>query len=192
MATITARKLSRETARVIDELAASGEPVLILRKGAPVAVLSAVDSERVEEAVVASTPEASAALARADEAAVVGETKSFAEIFGAEPSEDDEHGGGEDEAVGSVMIDGLATKVIEWAPSPLEGLPAERREHFEELRRQIAREMLASSVALTARCVSALSIGALGVEGEGQGAEALEEKMRVMLKRGEASAAEKG
>lgn len=90
MAAITVRKLSRDTASVIDTLEATGEPVLVVRKGKPVAALTAIDAERVEDIALSTAPEFVNILAKADQAADTGETKTLAEIFPEEAAEQSE------------------------------------------------------------------------------------------------------
>jgi antitoxin (DNA-binding transcriptional repressor) of toxin-antitoxin stability system len=81
VATITARKLSRETAAVIDTLLATGEPVLIIRGGRPVAALVAVDWERIVDITLGTAPEFVASLAAADAALASGEVYSMSEVL---------------------------------------------------------------------------------------------------------------
>jgi prevent-host-death family protein len=81
MPAITMRKLSRDTADVLDRLKESREPVLITRKGQPVAALSVVDAERAENLILATAPRFKEAMAHADEAASMGQAKTFDEIF---------------------------------------------------------------------------------------------------------------
>ena len=81
MASITMRKLVRDTASVIDQLSETGEPVLIVRKGQPVAALVPVDAERAESIALATAPEFKGSLARTDEAAAAGETETLEQIF---------------------------------------------------------------------------------------------------------------
>lgn len=183
MAMITTRKLSRNTASVIDELAESGEPVLIVRNGQPVAVLSAVDPQRAEQAVVASAPEVTAALERADRAAESGETKSFEQIFGSEPSEGGEGGAAiETFDLGSVSLEQLAGEVVERAPLELEGLSAEHRAHVRAVARQTALLTLTNSVVLMTRWSKALNAGILGAEeGEVESGVARKEEMLALL-----------
>jgi len=173
MATITARKLSRDTASVIDELATSGEPVLIVRKGQPVAVLSAVDPARVEDVVLASAPEFTRALARADDAAAAGETETFEEIFAEGHGDVGEQGEDETPAADEyepkfdpVVLDALAGTVVrrvsyEAAETPGE-IPAERLERIHELSRSLARRMLARNIDQTLQMVTVLSTSMIG------------------------------
>jgi prevent-host-death family protein len=170
MATITARKLSRETASVIDELAASGEPVLIVRNGEPAAVLSAVNPAQVEDAVVLATaPEYTQALARADEAAAVGETETFDEIFAEANPEADELVGEEIPSfealrvpqLDSATLDRLAGAVVRLAQirggETTREIPPEQLERLQEVSRGLAKRMLAESIGRTAQLVGALN-----------------------------------
>ena len=81
MATITTRKLSRDTESVLDAIEATGEAVLIVHNRKPVAVLTTVDARDVEDIALATAPEFVDAMARTDRAAAAGETHTFSEIF---------------------------------------------------------------------------------------------------------------
>ena len=56
MGTVNARDLSRRTASILDEVAASGRPWLVLRRGQPVAALVAIDPDELEDWVLANAP----------------------------------------------------------------------------------------------------------------------------------------
>jgi len=56
MPVIGLRQLSRETSEVIQELLSSGEPVVITKKGWPVATLAPVDETQVQDLVLSLAP----------------------------------------------------------------------------------------------------------------------------------------
>jgi antitoxin (DNA-binding transcriptional repressor) of toxin-antitoxin stability system len=140
MATITARKLSRETSSVIDRIVETGDPMLVIRGGHPVAALVPVDAERVEDVALATAPRFAASLARADEAAEAGETSTLDEIFAAEPASGEtvklQASGGhpmsdaQDELAEplSELATAYARRLAEKTSMSLEGEPAEGRD----------------------------------------------------------------
>ncbi|MDX6627660.1 MAG: Antitoxin Phd YefM, type toxin-antitoxin system [Solirubrobacterales bacterium] len=173
MASITARKLSRNTASVIDELVDTGEPVMIVRNGQPVAVLSAVDPAHVEDAVLSAAPEFTEVLAEADAAAAAGETSTFEEIF-AEGEDDVEQGGDQDPVAGGeyetkldpVVLDDLVGTVVGHvafgAVRSAEEIPPERLLRIQEISVSLAKRLLARNIDQTVEMVDVLSTSMIG------------------------------
>jgi antitoxin (DNA-binding transcriptional repressor) of toxin-antitoxin stability system len=167
MAAITVRKLSRDTASVIDTLEATGEPVLVVRKGKPVAALTAIDAERVEDIALSSAPEFVNILAKADEAADAGETKTLAEIFPQEAAEQSESwrpaaiAEGAEQAfalrrVDTDLVDLLTRELVARMPlghvllSELDaGMTPERSQRIHELSMSLVRTMVAENLGFT-------------------------------------------
>jgi prevent-host-death family protein len=66
MSAIGVRDLGRNPSKVLDELAEGRRPILITRRGRPVAVLTPIDPDEVEDLVLAYAPEFVADRAEAD------------------------------------------------------------------------------------------------------------------------------
>lgn len=79
MGTIGVRELARNASAIINELDATKQPVLITRRGSPVAYILPVDSEQFEDFVLANAPEFVEGMAAADRELVAGETTSLAD-----------------------------------------------------------------------------------------------------------------
>src|SRR4051794_528582 len=94
MAAVGLRKLSRETREVIERLEESREPVLIVRRGKPIAALVAVDGENLNQLLLAGLPEFVEERRRADEELANSQTRPLgevmAEIEANEPEDEEE------------------------------------------------------------------------------------------------------
>jgi prevent-host-death family protein len=66
MSAIGVRELGRNPSKVLDELAEGRRPILITRRGRPVAVLTPIDPDEVEDQILAHAPEFVAGRAEAD------------------------------------------------------------------------------------------------------------------------------
>jgi prevent-host-death family protein len=165
MASITMRKLVRDTASVIDELSETGEPVLIVRKGQPVAALVPVDREQVENIALATAPDFKASLTRADEAAAAGETATIEQIF---PKQDTTSGGSQTppagvapsvgeytldpadehlvDALSGVLVAQLGLGATAAHSAGAHEIPPERVERIQELAQHLARRVVAENV----------------------------------------------
>ncbi|MGN6201958.1 MAG: type II toxin-antitoxin system prevent-host-death family antitoxin [Solirubrobacterales bacterium] len=192
MALITARKLSRETASVIDELVTKKEPVVIVRNSQPVAVLTAVDPAHIEDTVLAASPEFTRPLARADEAAGTGETETFDEIF-AEGSEADEEQREtavpdilnlEAPSFDPVVLENLADAAIQRTSlSTHRGQADISKEQLARINRiseLLAKRLLAHNISQTMQLISAVNASMVGV---GQIASADDAQFEEMLDR---------
>jgi len=175
MSTITARKLSRETASVIDELASKKEPVLIVRNSQPVAVLTAVDPAHIEDTVLAAAPDFTRALTRADEAAGAGATETFDEIF-AEGSEADEElretaapeiSNPEALSFDPVVLENLADAAIQHTSlSTHRGqadISQEQLARINRISERLAKRMLAHNIGQTLQLINAVNASMVGV-----------------------------
>ncbi len=81
MAAVGLRKLSRETREVIEQLEESHEPVLIVRRGKPIAALVAVDGENLNQLLLASLPEFVEERHKADEELATSQTRPLGEVM---------------------------------------------------------------------------------------------------------------
>jgi prevent-host-death family protein len=79
--TIGIRDLSRNTSRVIDQVSATGSPMIVTKHGRPVAAVVAVDPEALEDFVLATAPEYVAARRTADADLAAGRTRPAADVF---------------------------------------------------------------------------------------------------------------
>jgi antitoxin (DNA-binding transcriptional repressor) of toxin-antitoxin stability system len=84
---IGTRQLVRQASDVLDRLKETGEPVIITRFGTPVATLSPVGEEGIDEFVAALAPTFQEAEREADEAIEAGTTKDIDDV---DLSDDDE------------------------------------------------------------------------------------------------------
>lgn len=103
MATVGLRELSRETRKVIEQLEESREPVLIVRRGKPIAALVTVDGENLNQMLLESLPEFVKERRQADEELAAGKTRPLSEVMAeieANEPEDDEDPATGDEAEG--------------------------------------------------------------------------------------------
>lgn len=66
MQTIGVRELVNRASALLDAVEEDGEPLVVTRRGRPVAVLSAIDHEAFRDFVLAQAPEFSASRAEAD------------------------------------------------------------------------------------------------------------------------------
>jgi prevent-host-death family protein len=79
--TIGIRDLSRNASRVIDQVSATGSPMIVTKHGRPVAAVVAVDPEALEDFVLATAPEYVAARRTADADLAAGRTRPAADVF---------------------------------------------------------------------------------------------------------------
>lgn len=73
MKTVGVRDLANRASAVLDGLEESGQPVIVTRRGHPVAVLSAIDAEEFYDYVLAHSPEFVAGRKAAEERFARGE-----------------------------------------------------------------------------------------------------------------------
>jgi prevent-host-death family protein len=81
MSTIGVRELGRNPSKVLDELAEGRKPILITRRGRPVAVLTPIDPDEVEDQVLAHAPEFVAGRAEADADLLQGRTVPLSKLL---------------------------------------------------------------------------------------------------------------
>jgi len=80
MQTYGIRELQRRSSEIVDELERSRRPALVTRHGKPVAVLSPIDEDALEDFILANAPEYVADMAAADEDAREGLTRSLDDV----------------------------------------------------------------------------------------------------------------
>jgi prevent-host-death family protein len=88
MSLLGIRAFSREVSRHIDSVVETGEPVVLTKRGRPVAAIVALDDDALEDFVLAHAPEFALGMRAADEELRRGETSTLAEIL--EETDDDE------------------------------------------------------------------------------------------------------
>jgi len=74
------RELQRRSSEIVDELERSRRPALVTRHGKPVAVLSPIDEDALEDCILASAPEYVASMAEADEDGRSGCARPLADV----------------------------------------------------------------------------------------------------------------
>ena len=73
METVGVRDLANRASAVLDQLEHGGQPVIVTRRGRPIAVLSAIDAEEFYDYVLAHSPEFVAGRKAAEERFARGE-----------------------------------------------------------------------------------------------------------------------
>ena len=73
METVGVRDLANRASAVLDRLEQGGQPVIVTRRGRPIAVLSAIDAEEFYDYVLAHAPEFAAGRKAAEERFARGE-----------------------------------------------------------------------------------------------------------------------
>jgi|SRR5205809_6805946 len=77
MATVNVRELARNTSRVIDDVSKRHRPTLVTRAGRPVAAVVPIDSDALEDWILANAPEFVDGMRLADDESRRGKTTSF-------------------------------------------------------------------------------------------------------------------
>jgi prevent-host-death family protein len=73
MQTVGVRELVNRASALLDELEHGGQPIIVTRRGQPIAVLSAIDAEEFYDYVLAHAPEFVRGRQEADDAIARGE-----------------------------------------------------------------------------------------------------------------------
>ena len=81
MATVGVRQLQREASGVVARVASTGRPVVVTRRGEPVAALVAVDPEALEDFILANAPVYVRSMREADLDLVAGRTRDSRDVF---------------------------------------------------------------------------------------------------------------
>ena len=81
MPTISIRELARRPSRVVADVASSGRPAIITRRGKPVGALIAIDNDELEDFVLANAPEYAASIRDADADLVSGRTQPLSGVI---------------------------------------------------------------------------------------------------------------
>jgi prevent-host-death family protein len=89
MATVNVRELARRASAVVADVASTGRPTLVTKRGKPVAAVIALSSEDLEDVILERSPEYVADLVAADKDLAAGRTRSAADVF-AELERDDD------------------------------------------------------------------------------------------------------
>lgn len=85
MPVVNIRELARSTSRVIGAVARTKRPALVTKGGRPVAIVSAVDAEELEDWVLANAPEFVEGIRRADAELAAGKTISLDDFLAGGP-----------------------------------------------------------------------------------------------------------
>lgn len=80
MQTYGIRELQRRSSEIVDELERSRRPALVTRHGKPVAVLSPIDEDALEDFILANASEYVASMGEADEDGRSGHTRALADV----------------------------------------------------------------------------------------------------------------
>lgn len=74
MTTVSIRELGRQVSSVVEQVKTTKRPTFVTHRGTPVAVLLPVDTDELEDYILANAPEYVASIAAADEAIERGES----------------------------------------------------------------------------------------------------------------------
>jgi prevent-host-death family protein len=80
MSTIGVRDLGRNPSKVLDELAEGRRPILVTRRGRPVAILTPLDPDELEDQILAHAPEFVAGRVEADATLRAGRTLPLSDL----------------------------------------------------------------------------------------------------------------
>jgi prevent-host-death family protein len=80
MTTISIRDLARRPSQVVDEVARTGRPAIITRRGQPITVMVAIDPGELEDFVLARAPEYTRSMTQADADLRAGRTRGLDEV----------------------------------------------------------------------------------------------------------------
>ena len=81
MAAVNVRELARNTSKVIGDVERRKRPAIITRSGRPVAAVVPIDSDALEDWILANAPEFVEGMRQAEEEFRRGETISMDELF---------------------------------------------------------------------------------------------------------------
>jgi prevent-host-death family protein len=81
MGTIGIRDLSRNTSRVIEQVASTGSAMIVTKHGRPVAAVIAVDPDALEGFVLANAPEYASSMRAADADLAAGRVRPASAVF---------------------------------------------------------------------------------------------------------------
>lgn len=79
---VSARDLSRHTSEFLDQLEASGAPVIVYRRNRPIGVIFPIDADVVEDYILANAPSVVDSLREAEEEVSAGRLRSWSDVFG--------------------------------------------------------------------------------------------------------------
>ncbi|MDA8331307.1 MAG: type II toxin-antitoxin system prevent-host-death family antitoxin [Candidatus Dormibacteraeota bacterium] len=75
------RDLSRNTSRVVQDVARTGRPALVTVHGRPLAALVPIDAAEIEDFILANAPEFIASMREAEADLAAGLTRPASELF---------------------------------------------------------------------------------------------------------------
>ncbi len=81
MAAVNVRELARNTSKVIDDVERRKRPAIITRGGRPVAAVVPIDSNALDDWILANAPEFVEGMRKADEELKRGETIGMDQLF---------------------------------------------------------------------------------------------------------------
>lgn len=81
MATVSIRELARGASKVVDDVARSGHPAIVTRRGQPIAAVVPIDPDELEDFVLSHAPSFVRSLRRADEDIAAARSRSLADIL---------------------------------------------------------------------------------------------------------------
>ena len=80
--TVSIRDLANKASAVVDEVARSGKPAVVTKRGKPVAAVVPIDPDALDDWVLANAPEYVKAMREADRDLVTGQTGSLDDLRG--------------------------------------------------------------------------------------------------------------
>jgi prevent-host-death family protein len=80
MPTVSIRELANRASAVVDEVAKSGKPAVVTKRGKPVAAVVPIDPDALDDWVLANAPEFTRAMREADEDLAIGRTVPLTDL----------------------------------------------------------------------------------------------------------------
>lgn len=81
MTSVGVRELSRRTSALVDRVRRTGRPIVVTKHGAPAVALVEIDRYALEDLILATVPEFTRGLKRADAELRRGKTRELSEVL---------------------------------------------------------------------------------------------------------------
>lgn len=75
------RELAKNASRIVEQVEGTRQPVLITRRGKPIAALVVIDQDALEDFILANVSEFIGDMARADDALASGDTRTLEDVM---------------------------------------------------------------------------------------------------------------
>lgn len=199
MPVIGLRELSRKTGATVEQLEATGEPIIITKQGHPIAALVAVDRDRLQDLVLATAPEFVRSTKEADDALAAGITRPMSEVLADMADREAASGAADATSDPARGTDGgippLADQLVaeyaelvtrfsgEASERPLVPADASEIRALQEASINLFREFISSTLARVSERARAVVVGAERADGEEGGGPPLTETFDAVVER---------